>query len=294
MNNVFKRNCSGDQDDARLVMLIKNGDKNALDNLIRKHQEWIYNVAVRMAGSPDDASDITQEILIKLITRLSSFRGESSFRTWLYRIIANHVLSMKRYTWERVFSSFEKHDGFRDRLENEEFSGSQTASPEAEILAEESKTLCMTGMLLCLNRTQRLVFILGGIFGIESKVAVKIMDISAENYRQILSRARKQLSNFMNEKCGLINDGNTCRCIHKTRALIKSGMVDPGNAMVKNQSVLRIRDFAAKRTKMVEDALEIKVQNLFQAHPMYASPDFITIIEGLLKRKAIHEIIDFK
>jgi len=57
---------------------------------------WIYNIAVRMLHHPQDAEDATQEILIKVLTRLSPFEGRSSFRTWLYRIVVNHVLSMKR------------------------------------------------------------------------------------------------------------------------------------------------------------------------------------------------------
>src|SRR5260370_13982890 len=77
-------------------MSARSGDRQALEELIERHQTWIYNIAVRMLYHPQDAEDATQEILIKLLTRLSSFEGRSSFRTWLYRIVVNHVLNMKR------------------------------------------------------------------------------------------------------------------------------------------------------------------------------------------------------
>ena len=82
--------------DADLVRRARDGDRNALENLVRRYQRWIYNVALRMVWSPEEARDVTQEVLIKVVTKLATFRGRSSFRTWLYRITANHVLNMKR------------------------------------------------------------------------------------------------------------------------------------------------------------------------------------------------------
>ena len=90
------------------------GDKDALTALVREHQDWLYNIALGMTGSPDDAEDVTQEILIRMITKLSTFRGKSSFRTWLYRIAANYVMTMKKKRREYVFSSFEKHGALVD------------------------------------------------------------------------------------------------------------------------------------------------------------------------------------
>ena len=87
----------------------------------------------------------------------------------------------------------------------------------------------MSGMLLCLDRTQRLVFTLGSVLGVDSELGGEIMEISPANFRQQLSRARKQLSNYMNEKCGLMNKDNPCSCARKTKALMKAGYIDPLN-----------------------------------------------------------------
>src|SRR5260370_42011875 len=96
MNNPVAGNAPTDPEEEALVMGARSGDRQALEDLIERHQGWIYNSAVRMLYHPQDAEDETQEILIKVLTRLSSFEGRSSFRTWLYRIVVNHVLNMKR------------------------------------------------------------------------------------------------------------------------------------------------------------------------------------------------------
>lgn len=95
--------------DTHLVALAVNGDRAALDQLVRRHQPFIYNVAWRMVHDPNDAKDLTQEVLIKVITKLSQFSGKSAFRTWLYRIVFNEFLQAKRRPAEVQFGSFEDY-----------------------------------------------------------------------------------------------------------------------------------------------------------------------------------------
>src|SRR6188474_2990729 len=106
MFNPFTKVANGDSTDVELAEGAKNGDRAALEHLVLRHQAWIYNIAVRMVFHPQDAEEVTQEVLIKVITKLSTFKGESKFRTWLYRIAANHVLNMKRRDAEPLTLSF--------------------------------------------------------------------------------------------------------------------------------------------------------------------------------------------
>src|SRR2546426_3824725 len=98
--NPLAETAPADLDDQELIKRVQNGKREALETLITRHQRWIYNIVLRMLYRPHDAEDTTQEILIKLITKLSTFEGRRSFRTWLYRIVVNHVLNVKRLTWE--------------------------------------------------------------------------------------------------------------------------------------------------------------------------------------------------
>ena len=293
MKAIFRVDGTEERADQDLVAAAQEGDQAALEALVEKHQHWIYNISLRMVGRPEDAQDVTQEILIKMITKLSTFRQKSSFRTWLYRIVTNHVINMKRNKLERLFPSLDRHTAFKDGLETAELTGVQQASAETDLLIKETKNFCLMGMLLCLDRTQRVVFILGSILGIESKLGGEFLEISPENFRKMLSRARKQLGNFMDEKCGLINESNTCRCSTKTRACIEAGIVDPDNLRFTKEHLFRVEEFVSRKADMVDSALEMKVQNTFRDQPLLKSPDLFSSLKALLRGKEAGPIINF-
>src|SRR6059058_2629329 len=115
MFNPFNEVAESGAVDAELVEQAKNGDCAALEKLILRHQAWVYNIAVRMVFRPHDAEEVTQEVLVKVITKLSTFKGESTFRTWLYRIAANHVLNMKRRGAETQSLTFADYGAAIDR-----------------------------------------------------------------------------------------------------------------------------------------------------------------------------------
>ena len=77
--------------DRDLVVSAQSGNQESLELLLTKHLPWLFNLSLRMLHRHADAEDATQEILIKVMKALPHFRGESKFRTWLYRIAVNHV-----------------------------------------------------------------------------------------------------------------------------------------------------------------------------------------------------------
>lgn len=105
MFNPFSE-IADDSSDAALVEQAKNGGRASLEQLVLRHKACIYNIAVRMVFDPHDAEEVTQEVLVKGITKLSTFKGQSKFRTWLYRIAANHVLNMMRRSPETKVTKF--------------------------------------------------------------------------------------------------------------------------------------------------------------------------------------------
>ncbi len=286
MENVFGTDCPGDVGDAALVCRAQQGERAALEALVSRHQGWIYNLALRMVGSPEDAEDVAQEILVKLITRLSTFRGQSSFRTWLYRIVVNHVLTMRRRPWERMFSSLDRHSELIDSLD---LSASR-ANPENELLVHETRAGCMIGMLLCLDRPQRVAIVLSTLFGADSTLGGDLLETSAQNYRQILSRAKKQLGGFMNDTCGLMNEANPCRCEKKTKAAIKAGLVDPEKLRFNMSYLHKVKDFVIP---MAGTALEMKLGGVLRDQPMYKSPDLTRVLTMVLRRGELGKFINF-
>src|SRR2546422_8453810 len=142
MFNPFTELAEHDPADADLVEQAKNGDRAALEKLILRHQAWIYNIAVRMVFQPHDAEEVTQEVLVKVITKLSTFKGESKFRTWLYRIVANHVLNMKRRNAESATLTFAAYGTAIDRTPDLDLPDPRTVPVEVPLLVEEAKIGC--------------------------------------------------------------------------------------------------------------------------------------------------------
>ena len=273
--------------DPELVEKAKNGDRRALETLILRHQAWIYNIAVRMVFRTYDAEDVTQEVLVKVITKLSTFRGECAFRTWLYRIVANHVLNMKQRAAELRSLTFAKMGDAIARTPELDLPDPKSVSVELPLLIEEAKVACTTGMLLCLDRRQRLIFTLGEILGVSDRVGGEVMEMTADNFRQCLARARRDLHNFMNDQCGLVNTANSCRCAKKTRGFIEQGQVDPHNLMFVPLHVHRIREVAPAAVRKIEDVLEAQHAAVYRDHPFLQPPDQVGWLRRILDSEQV-------
>ena len=131
-----------DAEDQDLVRLAQSGSKDALELLVARHQRWIYNIALRMVFLPQDAEDATQEILIKVVTKLSTFRGGSQFRTWLYRVAVNHLLNMKRGRAEAREMTFDEYARDLDSTPDGDLLAADADSPDRRLLIEEAKIGC--------------------------------------------------------------------------------------------------------------------------------------------------------
>src|SRR6201990_1286884 len=154
MFNPFAESSEGEADDVATVERAKGGDRAALEKLVLRHQAWIYNIAVRMVFHPQDAEEVTQEVLVKVITKLSTFKGESKFRTWLYRIAANHVLNMNRHSAETNVTTFADYGAAIDSTPDADLPDPNSLPVALPLLVEETKNSCTMGMLLCLDRKQ--------------------------------------------------------------------------------------------------------------------------------------------
>ena len=278
--------------DSELIEQATNGSREALEKLILRHQAWIYNIAVRMVFHTQDAEEVTQEVLVKAITRLSTFKGESQFRTWLYRITANHVLNMKLLRGEAEAQTF---SGYADAINDTpdlELPDPKNVPVDVPLLVEEAKISCTTGMLLCLDRKQRLIFTLGEIFGASDAVGSEILEMSADNFRQGLSRARRDLYQFMHGQCGLVNPTNPCRCAKKTRGFIEAGHVDPDNLQFVPSRRRRITEAAEGVTRTIENTVDEQFAAIFREQPFLEPRDQVGWLRQLLDngvfRKSLH------
>jgi len=285
--NPFSETSESHSTDASLVESARNGDRAALEQLVLRHQAWIYNIAVRMVFYPHIAEEVTQEVLVKVITKLSTFDGASQFRTWLYRITANHVLNMKRRGGESQVLSFSGYAAGINDTPNLDLPDPKSVPVDVPMLVEEAKIACTTGMLLCLDRKQRLVFTLGEIFLASDKVGGEVLDISPANFRQILARARRDLYQFMNNQCGLVNADNPCRCPRKTQGFINGGHVDPNHLLFVPLRVQRVSEVAGDTAREIDDVADRSSAAIFRDHPFLQPSDQGRWLRQILDRSDI-------
>jgi RNA polymerase sigma factor (sigma-70 family) len=252
---------------AGLVARAVDGDKAALEEVVRLLQDPLYRLALRMTWRPADAEDATQEILIRVVTRLSSWRGEAELLTWAYRIGVNYLLNLRRKTPREAqqLSLDEFRADLADGLADAGYQG-----PEAAVLAEEVRLSCTQSMLQCLERGERVAFVLSDIFELSSTDAAWILDTSPAAYRKRLERARRRIRGFMESTCGLVNPEAFCRCARRVPKAIATGRVNPRSPSLTGHPVsLSGRGVAeaADQLHRLHDAAAV-----LRAHPDYAAP----------------------
>ena len=255
-----------------LISRARGGDRAALGELLGAMKNLVYNLAIRMLGNPADAEDASQEILIRLMTGLDTFQGKSSFRTWVYRVASNQLLTTRKRQAEQRTESFE---ALATYLETN--LASDQPPLEDPLVVNEAKLICTSRMLLCLDRDHRLAFILGEILELPSKEGAAVLEIGADAFRKRLSRARTRMSEFTQSTCGLVDPRRPCRCSKQAACALQRGYIDPERLLWTTHPVQRVM----KQAHVDEvDGIERAVAVL-RGHPSYAAPD--SLVDGLKK-----------
>lgn len=264
-----------------LVEKAKGGDRYVLEEIVRRIQDRIYGLAIRMLFIPADAEDATQEILMKVITHLGTFKGKSRFETWVHRIAANHLLTTRKGRAESWRMTFDKCNRLIEEGTPEE-GGNGFIEAEQRLVVEETRLACVHYLLLCLKREVRLAYILGEIFGVGSAEGAEILGLTPAAYRQRLSRGKRRLTEFLAGKCGLADPGNPCRCGTLAALHVKKRHIDPENLLFVTHAVSARRDDGGDGLVQELDRME-RAAILLRSHPDYAAPGvFVESVKGLI------------
>ena len=263
-----------------LATRARNGDRTALEALVRAIQPDVHRLALRFLWHPEDAEDATQEILVRVITRLDTFRGESAFRTWVYRVAFNALLTIRKGRMERRTMTFREFgDDLARGLSDEPIAA--TVDVDEALLLEEVRIGCTLAMLLCLDREHRAAYILGEILELEHKEASHALEVSPATYRKRLSRARADILAVMRSRCGLFAPANSCRCRRRVHTAIQLGRVDPSHLLFA-RSREQARRFPAvlHEIRRLEEAR--RAAALHRSHALPGSSEFGTWLRGVL------------
>lgn len=262
-----------DTDDSVLIAKALQGDKKSLEQLIKNYQDYIFNISLKLFLDHDDALDATQEVLIKVVTHLKTFKGESHFKTWLYKIAFNYFLNTPKRKIEILMTeNATSLAGFSDEI---------TTNPYSEDEIEEVRVMCSTAMLMCLSREQRLLYIIGEVFEADHKLGAELFETTPANYRVKLHRAKAELLNFVSGKCGLINPNNPCRCPKKTKLLIEKGVIDKSNLKFYKDFEFKIKDLVnAQKNAVSDDILNLKY--LFTDSPFQIKKELDQLLSDIV------------
>ena len=182
-----------------IVRKVLQGDVNAFEKLVTEYEKGVYAIALRMTGNPEDASDMTQEAFIKAYNSLQSFRGDSKFSVWLYRIASNVCLDFLRSRSRKptVSLSVEDDEGEETQLDVTD----ESQSPE--LLLERSLTRdAVQRGLQALAPDYRQILLLREIQGLSYEEIADVLRIEVGTVKSRIFRARKRLCAF------LVEDGN--------------------------------------------------------------------------------------
>jgi RNA polymerase sigma factor (sigma-70 family) len=239
------------------------GDRGALEEVVAGVQDLVFRLALRVLGEPADAEDATQDILIRIVTHLGSYREEARFSTWVYRVATNHLYNVRQSAAERRAGDFVELGEQIDRGVAEQH------SPIADRLLRREVLLgCTQGMLLCLDRDHRLALVLGDVLELEHHEAAFVLEVEPPTYRKRLERARERITAFLRARCGVFDEAGSCRCDRQVEHAVRIGLLD--------RDALRFATLraCAPGTADYEDLVGVaSVARLYQSQPQFAAPD---------------------
>jgi RNA polymerase sigma factor (sigma-70 family) len=289
----MKKPLSANFSDIASIALVQKslaGDKNALNQLIEIHEPFIYNIAWKYTNNPEEAKDLTQEVLIRVFTKLSTFKGNSAFKTWVYRIVVNQFLQTKRRPMEDRWESFDVFSTELNSIPSPDVSAEEEI--EQEVRTKTARTRCMSGMLMCLTREQRLIYILGDVFNLDHNIGAEVFGLSKQNYRVKLSRTRKEFHAFMNQQCGLVNTDNPCRCSKKAKAMEAAGKMQTDKKIFDPKYSSTIAAYSEGISDEVADIVDKKYIEFFQRHPTKDDFNTETVINEIVNDKDLHKYFE--
>lgn len=188
---------SADLREKQLIQKAKNGDESSFESLILSCQSRAYNIAIRYLKNEDDAMDALQESFIKIFRHLNSFKEDSRFDTWVYRIVVNTCNDMLRKNSNQKItdSIFRTEDEKETVIEIPDTTG----SPE-EVFDKKEKTEHIISCLDRLNQEQKEIIVLRDIHGFSYDEISEILDCSIGTVKSRINRSRLRLREVLLEQ----------------------------------------------------------------------------------------------
>jgi RNA polymerase sigma-70 factor (ECF subfamily) len=190
------------------------------EKLYNENMGKVYKLSLGLAGNTNDAEEITQEAFCRAFESLDSFRGESAFSTWMYRITVNTANRYLRQRSKMPLQALTEDLGY---AVDEVLDDNPASDPETVLLSKEARYRCLHCITECLPAEQRKIFCLAITVGLPQKMVAEIMECSLSKVKTALFRARQRWFGYMENRCDLIKKSNPCHCSQWVRFGLKQG-----------------------------------------------------------------------
>ena len=187
-------------DDIALVKQCRTGDSAAMERLVLKYQNRIYNVILRICANTDDAAELTQDTFVKIIESIDGFKGKSSFYTWAFRIAVNLTLNYCRRSTRFSLRSLDADDyenGSKAAHALSEFLSDERAPDPSTIAQNKELGEIALELLMKLDDEHRTVIVLRDIEGMNYAQIAEILGVELGTVKSRISRARSNLREIM-------------------------------------------------------------------------------------------------
>lgn len=232
--------------DNELVVAASQGNHKAAEVLFVRHTGFVMRLVKQFRRTATEAEDAVQDVWAIVWEHLPQFKQQSSFTTWLYRITVNHILQQMRRE--------------RSQQRQQAFASANECVSEETIFPDHFLNDYFSGVLLCLSEEQRITLVLADIFGMDHQAAAGVLQITPDNYRQRLSRARKDLRNWIAGKCSLVKTGQTCQCPRKKQCFIEEGRVNAQTGKFDAARIRKVQEYIASQLQQADRAAALSVQ----------------------------------
>jgi RNA polymerase sigma-70 factor, ECF subfamily len=262
-----------DSSDRELVAQAASGDEDAFSQLVRQYQAVIKSYLYRLTACREDAEDLAQEVWIGVFTRLAAFEGESSVRTWLFRIVTDLALDHHRVKarWPVDAQDKAKALAATDLEIDDLFHRTHWESPRARYEMREHIDFCFTCMMNTLPLDEHLAFMLCDIYDFAVSEAAEVIAHPPEGVNQLLHRARATLARIFEQRCALIQPQGSCHLCAEFNSIFNPHQAEPQELakldLVRAAQHPEPPDLFALRTALVRgiDPLNAAGTNLHEA-----------------------------
>lgn len=232
-----------------LVGAARHGDRDAFAALVARYERPLRSYLHRMSGSPDDAADIYQDTVLKAFEQLPHFRGEASFKTWLFRIASSTAIDWLRgrSRWAEDAQDTAKAAAIADPGFRSALRALTAASEQTRFEVKEHVSHCFTCVARTLPPEQQLALLLRDVYDFTNAAGATVLDKTEAAFKHLVHEARGTMTAVFERRCALVGKGGACWQCRELSELLRGP----------DETARQLADLDPRGPRTLADRLEI-------------------------------------